>query len=145
MKYIITEDQENRLKKLFDQLLITKGLLTTIKSAGGFNKLMNILDIPINRRTKINLILDDLERHTELRGNHYYLFNCNISIFLTHLDRYNPKFAGSPDCYGEITKNYFNNEMVKKDLDIRGADHYKIWSRYSNHIIDRYKKDFLRK
>jgi hypothetical protein len=140
MKIIITEDQENRLKKLFDQLLITKGLPTTIKSAGGFNKLMSILDIPINRKNKIKLILDELERHTELRGHHYYLFDCNISIFLSHLDKRNPVFAGSPNCWGEIINNYFN-----KDLERNAVDQYKIWSKYSKYIIDRYKNDFLRK
>ena len=43
MKYIITEDQENTLGSLLNQLIKSKGLGTTIKSVGGIDNFIKIM------------------------------------------------------------------------------------------------------
>ena len=140
MKYIITESQEKTLKKLFSQLLKTKGLGVAIKSAGGIDKLMDILDIPKTYPNTIKLVLNDLELNTKLIDHHYYLFDCNISIMLNHIDMYNPRFTyGRPECFDRVMdeKYYFMDRISRLNTV--------VWEDYSEFIIGRYKDEFVKK
>jgi len=140
MKYIITEGQEKKLKKLFSQLLKTKGLRVTIKSSGGIDKLMDILDIPKTYPNCVKWVLKDLKLNTELRNHHYYLFDCNISVMLNHIDMNNPRFTyGRPDCFDRIMdeKYHFMDKIARLNT--------MVWEEYSQYIIDTYKDEFVKK
>jgi len=45
MKYIITESQNENLKGLLKQVIKSKSVLTAIKSVGGFDNFLKIMDI----------------------------------------------------------------------------------------------------
>jgi hypothetical protein len=140
MKYIITESQEKTLKKLFSQLLKTKGLSVAIKSSGGIDKLMDVLDIPKTYPNCVKLVLNDLEINTKLIGHHYYLFDCNISVMLNHVDKNNPRFTYSrPDCFDRIMdeRYYFMDRIAILNT--------MVWEEYSEFIIDRYKNEFVKR
>lgn len=57
MKYIITESQNDNLKVLLKQVIKSKGVLTTIKSVGGFDNFVKIMDVD-SPRDFLNLFND---------------------------------------------------------------------------------------
>jgi hypothetical protein len=80
-----------------------------------------------------NDVLDNLISNTHKRGHHYYLFDCNISIFLDHSERYKPVFNFRPSCFDSIMQEKYgvDNKYIFNSL----------WEQYSNYVIDRYLKE----
>ena len=129
MKIIITENQHNSLKNKLTKLINSSGFIIGVKSVGGLKNLIKIL-YDDDYDSFINDILDDLISNTYIGGHHYYLFYCNISIFLDHSDRYKPVFNFSPSCFDSVMKEKYgvDNSFISGPL----------WERYSNYVIDRY-------
>ena len=129
MKIIITENQHNSLKNKLTKLINSSGFIIGVKSVGGLKNLIKIL-YDDDYDSFINDILDDLISNTYIGGHHYYLFYCNISIFLDHSDRYKPVFNISPSCFDSVMKEKYgvDNSFISGPL----------WERYSNYVIDRY-------
>ena len=132
MKIIITENQHNSLKNKLTKLINSSGFIIGVKSVGGLKNLIKIL-YDGDYISFVNDILDDLISNTYIGGHHYYLFYCNISIFLDHSDRYKPVFNFSPSCFDSvmIEKYGVDNKYISKSL----------WERYSNYVINRYLKE----
>lgn len=135
MKIIITENQHNSLKNKLRKLINSSGFIIGVKSVGGLKNLIKIL-YDGDYGSFVNDIMDDLISNTH-RSNelpyHYYLFDCNISIYLDHSDRYKPVFKFSPSCFDSIIKEIYgvDNSYISKSL----------WERYSNYVINRYLKE----
>lgn len=129
MKIIITENQHNSLKNKLTKLINSSGFIIGVKSVGGLKNLIKIL-YDGDYKSFVNDILDDLISNTYIGGHHYYLFYCNISIFLDHSDRYKPVFNFSPSCFDSVMKEKYgvDNSFISGPL----------WERYSNYVIDRY-------
>ena len=129
MKIIITENQHNSLKNKLTKLINSSGFIIGVKYVGGLKNLIKIL-YDDDYDSFINDILDDLISNTYIGGHHYYLFYCNISIFLDHSDRYKPVFNFSPSCFDSVMKEKYgvDNSFISGPL----------WERYSNYVIDRY-------
>ena len=129
MKIIITENQHNSLKNKLTKLINSSGFIIGVKSVGGLKNLIKIL-YDGDYKSFVNDILDDLISNTYIGGHHYYLFYCNISIFLDHSDRYKPVFNFSPSCFDSVMKEKYgvDNSFISDPL----------WERYSNYVIDRY-------
>ena len=106
MKIIITENQFKRL----------------------INESVNISD---NKRFN-DYVINDIITNTELKGYHWYLFDCNISIHLNH-SRYNPFFELVPECFYMIMDRHYG-------LDFDTSN--KIWNWYGQYIIDLYLEVF---
>ena len=132
MKIIITENQHNSLKNKLTKLINSSGFIIGVKSVGGLKNLIKIL-YDDDYDSFINDILDDLISNTHRSGHHYYLFYCNISIFLDHSDRYKPVFNFSPSCFDSVMKEKYgvDNKYISNSL----------WERYSNYVINRYLKE----
>ena len=132
MKIIITENQHNSLKNKLTKLINSSGFIIAVKSVGGLKNLVKIL-YDDDYDSFINDILDDLISNTHRSGHHYYLFYCNISIFLDHSDRYKPVFNFSPSCFDSVMKEKYgvDNSFISDPL----------WERYSNYVINRYLKE----
>ena len=132
MKIIITENQHNSLKNKLTKLINSSGFIIAVKSVGGLKNLVKIL-YDDDYDSFINDILDDLISNTYIGGHHYYLFYCNISIFLDHSDRYKPVFNFSPSCFDSvmIEKYGVDNKYISNSL----------WDRYSSYVINRYLKE----
>ena len=132
MKIIITENQHNSLKNKLTKLINSSGFIIGVKSVGGLKNLIKIL-YDDDYDSFINDILDDLISNTYIGGHHYYLFYCNISIFLDHSDRYKPVFNFSPSCFDSVMKEKYgvDNKYIFNSL----------WERYSNYVINRYLKE----
>ena len=129
MKIIITENQHNSLKNKLTKLINSSGFIIGVKSVGGLKNLIKIL-YDGDYKSFVNDILDDLISNTYIGGHQYYLFYCNISIFLDHSDRYKPVFNFSPSCFDSVMKEKYgvDNSFISDPL----------WERYSNYVIDRY-------
>ena len=132
MKIIITENQHNSLKNKLTKLINSSGFIIGVKSVGGLKNLIKIL-YDDDYDSFINDILDDLISNTYIGGHHYYLFYCNISIFLDHSDRYKPVFNFSPSCFDSVMKENYgvDNSFISDPL----------WERYSKYVINRYLKE----
>lgn len=132
MKIIITENQHNSLKNKLTKLINSSGFIIGVKSVGGLKNLIKIL-YDDDYDSFINDILDDLISNTYIGGHHYYLFYCNISIFLDHSDRYKPVFNFSPSCFDSVMKEKYgvDNSFISDPL----------WERYSKYVINRYLKE----
>ena len=132
MKIIITENQHNSLKNKLTKLINSSGFIIGVKSVGGLKNLIKIL-YDDDYDSFINDILDDLISNTYIGGHHYYLFYCNISIFLDHSDSYKPVFNFSPSCFDSVMKEKYgvDNKYIFNSL----------WERYSNYVINRYLKE----
>ena len=132
MKIIITENQHNSLKNKLTKLINSSGFIIAVKSVGGLKNLIKIL-YDDDYDSFINDILDDLISNTHRSGHHYYLFYCNISVFLDHSDRHKPVFNFSPSCFDSVMKEKYgvDNSFISGPL----------WERYSNYVINRYLKE----
>jgi hypothetical protein len=132
MKIIITEDQHNKLKDNLMKLINRSEFSVGVKAVGGSKNLIKIL-YDGDYDLFINDVLDNLISNTHRRGHHYYLFDCNISIFLDHSDRYKPVFNFSPDCFDSVMQEKYgvDNKYIFNSL----------WEQYSNYVIDRYLKE----
>ena len=133
MKIIITENQHNSLKNKLTKLINSSGFIIGVKSVGGLKNLIKIL-YDGDYKSFVNDILDDLISNTHRSGHHYYLFDCNISIFLDHSDRHKPPvFNFSPSCFDSVMKEKYgvDNKYISNSL----------WERYSNYVINRYLKE----
>ena len=132
MKIIITENQHNSLKNKLTKLINSSGFIIGVKSVGGLKNLIKIL-YDGDYKSFVNDILDDLISNTHRSGHHYYLFYCNISVFLDHSDRYKPVFNFSPSCFDSVMKEKYgvDNKYIFNSL----------WERYSNYVINRYLKE----
>ena len=132
MKIIITENQHNSLKNKLTKLINSSGFIIAVKSVGGLKNLIKIL-YDGDYKSFVNDILDDLISNTYIGGHHYYLFYCNISIFLDHSDRYKPVFNFSPSCFDSVMKEKYgvDNKYISNSL----------WEGYSNYVINRYLKE----
>lgn len=130
MKIIITENQHNSLKNKLTKLINSSGFIIGVKSVGGLKNLVKIL-YDGDYDLFFNDILDDLISNTHRRGHHYYLFYCNISVFLAHSNRHKPPiFNFRPSCFDSvmIEKYGVDNKYISNSL----------WERYSNYVINRY-------
>lgn len=94
------------------------------------NESVNISD---NKRFN-DYVINDIIKNTSLEGHHFYLFDCNISVHLNH-SRYNPFFEWVPECFYTIMDRHYG-----LDFDVS----HKVWSWYSEYIIDLYLKKFRR-
>lgn len=132
MKIIITENQHNSLKNKLRKLINSSGFMIGVKSVGGLKNLIKIL-YDGDYDSFINDIIDDLISNTHRSGHHYYLFDCNISVFLDHSNRYKPVFNFSPSCFDNVMKEKYgvDNKYISNSL----------WERYSNYVINRYLKE----
>ena len=132
MKIIITENQHNSLKNKLRKLINSSGFMIGVKSVGVLKNLIKIL-YDGDYKSFVNDILDDLISNTHRSGHHYYLFYCNISVFLDHSDRYKPVFNFSPSCFDSVMKEKYgvDNSFISDPL----------WERYSNYVINRYLKE----
>jgi hypothetical protein len=133
MKIIITEDQHNKLKDNLMKLINRSEFSVGVKAVGGLKNLIKIL-YDGDYDSFINDILDDLISNTHKRGHHYYLFDCNISVFLDHSNRHKkPVFNFSPDCFDSVMQEKYgvDNKYIFNSL----------WEQYSNYVIDRYLKE----
>jgi hypothetical protein len=132
MKIIITEDQHNKLKDNLMKLINRSEFSVGVKAVGGLKNLIKILyDGDYNSFVKY--VSDDLIYNTHKRGHHYYLFDCNISVFLDHTERYKPVFKFSPSCFDSVMKEKYgvDNKYIFNSL----------WEQYSNYVINRYLKE----
>ena len=132
MKIIITENQHNSLKNKLTKLINSSGFIIGVKSVGGLKNLIKIL-YDDDYDSFIDDILDDLISNTHRSGHHYYLFYCNISVFLDHSDRYRPVLNFRPSCFDSVMKEKYgvDNKYIFNSL----------WERYSNYVINRYLKE----
>jgi hypothetical protein len=132
MKIIITENQHNSLKNKLTKLINSSGFIIGVKSVGGLKNLIKIL-YDDDYDSFIDDILDDLISNTYRSGHHYYLFDCNVSVFLDHSGR-RPEFNFKPDCIHRV--------MIEKyGMGNSGVPNFifkSLWERYSNYVIDRY-------
>jgi len=132
MKIIITEDQHNKLKDNLMKLINRSEFSVGVKVVGGLKNLIKILyDGDYNSFVKY--VSDDLIYNTHKVRHHYFLFDCNISIFLDHSERYKPVFKFSPSCFDSVMKEKYgvDNKYISNSL----------WEQYSNYVIDRYLKE----
>jgi hypothetical protein len=132
MKIIITEDQHNKLKDNLMKLINRSEFSVGVKAVGGLKNLIKILyDGDYNSFVKY--VSDDLISNTHKVRHHYFLFDCNISIFLDHSERYKPVFSFSPSCFNSVMKEKYgvDNKYIFNSL----------WEQYSNYVIDRYLKE----
>ena len=133
MKIIITEDQHNKLKDNLMKLINRSEFSVGVKAVGGLKNLIKIL-YDGDYGLFFNDVLDNLISNTHKRGHHYYLFDCNISVFLDHSNRHKkPVFNFSPDCFDSVIKGKYgvDNKYISNSL----------WEQYSNYVIDRYLKE----
>jgi hypothetical protein len=133
MKIIITENQHNSLKNKLTKLINRSEFSVGVKAVGGLKNLIKIL-YDGDYDLFINDVLDNLISNTHKRGHHYYLFYCNISIFLDHSNRHKkPVFNFSPSCFDNVMKEKYgvDNKYISNSL----------WEQYSNYVIDRYLKE----
>jgi hypothetical protein len=133
MKIIITEDQHNKLKDNLMKLINRSEFSVGVKAVGGLKNLIKIL-YDGDYGLFFNDVLDNLISNTHKRGHHYYLFDCNISVFLDHSSRHKkPVFNFSPNCFDSVMKGKYgvDNKYISNSL----------WERYSNYVIDRYLKE----
>jgi len=90
------------------------------------------LDINITNNKRFNnyVISDIIENTTRKQESpfHWYLFDCNISVFLNH--RYvKPIFDIVPECFYYTMLTHYGLDKIESD---------RVWGWYSNHIIDLY-------
>jgi hypothetical protein len=132
MKIIITENQHNKLKDNLMKLINRSEFSVGVKAVGGLKNLIKIL-YDGDYDLFINDVLDNLISNTHKRGHHYYLFDCNISVFLDHSERYKPVFRLSPSCFDSVMKEKYgvDNKYIFNSL----------WEQYSNYVINRYLKE----
>lgn len=132
MKIIITENQHNSLKNKLTKLINSSGFIIGVKAVGGLKNLIKIL-YDGDYGSFVKYVSDDLISNTHKSRHHYFLFYCNISIFLDHSDRYKPVFNFSPSCFDSvmIEKYGVDNKYIFNSL----------WEGYSNYVINRYLKE----
>jgi hypothetical protein len=133
MKIIITEDQHNKLKDNLMKLINRSEFSVGVKAVGGLKNLIKILyDGDYNSFVKY--VSDDLISNTRrIEGrHHYFLFDCNISLFLDHSERYKPVFNFRPSCFNSVMQEKYgvDNKYIST-----------IWKQYSNYVINRYLKE----
>ncbi len=138
MKIIITESQNKSLKNKLTQLVDKSGFLAGVSAVGGLENFVKIMYDGAYSKF-ITLVVNELIENTGLRGHHYYLFNCNISVMLNHANPRKPFFAGSPSCFDDIMESSFNFVKVNYELEKRITK--LIWGAYSEFIIDEYLKN----
>lgn len=130
MKYIITESQNNSLKDSLNNLIDKSGVMAGIKAVGGVDNFVKIMGYKSYIQF-VELIVNDLINNTELRGHHYYLFDCNISIALNH-SHTPPIFAYIPPCFYRTLLEKYSLSYYFEEI---------IWEEYSKYIINTYLKN----
>jgi len=79
MKIIITESQNKSIKNNLNRIIDKSGVAAGIKAVGGLNNFVKIMYDGAYSKF-ITLVVNELIDNTELRGHHYYLFDCNVSV-----------------------------------------------------------------
>jgi hypothetical protein len=142
MKIIITESQNKSLKNKLTRLVDKSGFLAGIKAVGGVNNFVKIMYDGAYSKF-ITLVLNELIDNTELRGYHYYLFDCNVSVMLNHTNPRKPFFVAPPYCFDDIMTNKYDLKKPTDFMsyDVRNNTTKLIWGAYSEFIIDEYLKN----
>jgi|688.fasta_scaffold1611778_1 hypothetical protein len=142
MKIIITESQNKSIKNNLNKVIDKSGISAGIKAVGGLDNFVKIMYDGAYSKF-ITLVVNELIDNTELRGHHYYLFDCNISVMLNHADPRKPFFAATPSCFDYIMDSNYGLKKVADSMpyDVKNNTINFIWGAYSEFIINTYLKN----
>jgi hypothetical protein len=142
MKIIITESQNKSIKNSLNRIIDKSGVAAGVRAVGGLDNFVKIMYDGAYSKY-ITLVLNELVDNTELRGHHYYLFDCNVSVMLNHTNPKKPFFVAPPYCFNTImnTKYELKKPTDVMSYDVRNNTTEFIWGAYSEFIIDAYLKD----